>query len=339
MNDKIKQLYDLYVSNGLIKSVDFNTFSSASEEQRSQLYNLGRDNGLFQTTDFNTFNSAFVGGQVNVPYARKEQVQEQVQQPTLKKKEPSSMVSSLETTPSVSQEEPLRTTDYINIEGEAEPKTATVPYAVGMEPKPKVEKVEKKKAPSFLTESISTITPELIAKNEEYVVPQLNYQFGPMGFKFEESGMTGDFMKVTAPNGEQIEISLDPFLSSKEKTESEKLKQFINKYTANIKGLSTLENQYKEENRKFNNQKEVDDAVKLNTDEANSIKNEISLFLQEQKKLDSESKYLQSVPFNERNSKEYLDRFNAYNTKISEIEIKKNDIDRKSTRLNSSHRL
>ena len=86
MNDKIKQLYDLYVSNGLIKSVDFNTFSSASEEQRSQLYNLGRDNGLFQTTDFNTFNSAFVGGQVNVPYARKEQVQEQVQQPTLKKK-------------------------------------------------------------------------------------------------------------------------------------------------------------------------------------------------------------------------------------------------------------
>lgn len=138
MNDKIKQLYDLYVSNGLIKSVDFETFRNASEDQRSQLYSLGKDNGLFQTTDFGTFSSAF-GGQ---PTIQQEQVQEPVQEP-LKKKEPSSTVSSLGTTPSVSQEEPPRITSYLE-----QPKPETkgqVPYAIGKEPKA-VEEEE----PAFL---------------------------------------------------------------------------------------------------------------------------------------------------------------------------------------------
>ena len=59
MDDKLKQLYELYSRNGLIKTTDFNTFSSANESQRKQLYDLGRKNGLFNTTDYNTFSTAF----------------------------------------------------------------------------------------------------------------------------------------------------------------------------------------------------------------------------------------------------------------------------------------
>jgi hypothetical protein len=59
MNDKLEQLYNLYKQNGIIQSTDFNTFSSASDDQRKKLYDLGRQKGLFKTTDYNTFSSAF----------------------------------------------------------------------------------------------------------------------------------------------------------------------------------------------------------------------------------------------------------------------------------------
>ena len=59
MNDKLEQLYNLYKQNGIIQSTDFNTFSSADENQKRKLYDLGKQKGLFNTTDFNTFNSAF----------------------------------------------------------------------------------------------------------------------------------------------------------------------------------------------------------------------------------------------------------------------------------------
>ena len=62
MDDKVKQIYDLYVSKKLInpENVDFDTFSNASEEQLSSLYQLGTKNNLFNQVDQETFNSAFL---------------------------------------------------------------------------------------------------------------------------------------------------------------------------------------------------------------------------------------------------------------------------------------
>ena len=59
MDEKLQQIYDLYVSKGLIKNTDFGKFSSASPEQIKSLYDLGTSKGLFKTTDFKTFSSAF----------------------------------------------------------------------------------------------------------------------------------------------------------------------------------------------------------------------------------------------------------------------------------------
>lgn len=59
MDDKLKKLYELYTSSGLIKTTDFNTFSSADETQRKKLYDLGKNSGLFKTTDYQTFSTAF----------------------------------------------------------------------------------------------------------------------------------------------------------------------------------------------------------------------------------------------------------------------------------------
>jgi len=59
MDDKLKKLYSLYKSSGLIKTTDFNTFSKANSAQRKKIYDLGRSSGLIKSIDFNTFNTAF----------------------------------------------------------------------------------------------------------------------------------------------------------------------------------------------------------------------------------------------------------------------------------------
>src|SRR6056300_309929 len=60
MNDKLKQIYDLYLDQGIItEKVSFDMFASADDSKMQQLYDLGKDRGLFESTDSNTFKSAW----------------------------------------------------------------------------------------------------------------------------------------------------------------------------------------------------------------------------------------------------------------------------------------
>ena len=60
--EQLEQLYDLYISNGLLSSeaASLEEFSNASREQQALLFQLGSDAGLFGTTTFEQFGSAFV---------------------------------------------------------------------------------------------------------------------------------------------------------------------------------------------------------------------------------------------------------------------------------------
>lgn len=142
-----------------------------------------------------------------------------------------------------------------------------------------------KKSSKYLNDRLRTIDSKLINNNEEYVVPQMNYQFGDLGFKFEESGATGDWMTVTAPNGKKTEISLDPFMSSKAVAESARLQQFIKDNTPD-KGLYVIEKTASEENKKINNQKDVDASIKRVADEANNLNLSLKGFLDKKSKFD-----------------------------------------------------
>ena len=60
MNDKLQQLYNLYLENGILTdATSFETFSQANGNQIDALYNLGQENGLFVTTDLDTFSGAW----------------------------------------------------------------------------------------------------------------------------------------------------------------------------------------------------------------------------------------------------------------------------------------
>lgn len=143
-----------------------------------------------------------------------------------------------------------------------------------------------KKNSKYLNDRLKTINPELINQNEEYVVPQMNYQFGDLGFKFEESGATGDWMTVTAPDGKtKIEISIDPFSNNTAVAESTKLQNFIKTYTPD-KGLYVIEKSANEGNQKLSNQKQVDASIKKISDEANVLNANLKTFLAKKAKFD-----------------------------------------------------
>ena len=99
-----------------------------------------------------------------------------------------------------------------------------------------------------ISNSLATINEDLMNDTEENVVAKLSkdQNFKDLGFSFEESGFTGDYMTVTAPNGQTKEISLDNLLDSKSAAQSLELRNFINKNTtkqsrANIEQVAYAE--------------------------------------------------------------------------------------------------
>ena len=59
--------------------------------------------------------------------------------------------------------------------------------------------------------SLAFINKDLFERDEESVVPKLNYHFNDYGFTFEESGIM-DNVTVTASNGKQEEFDIDSWI-------------------------------------------------------------------------------------------------------------------------------
>ena len=118
-----------------------------------------------------------------------------------------------------------------------------------------------------LQNRLKTITPELIGKEEKFVVPELNYQFKDQGFKFEEATPMADAMNVTAPNGKVLKIDLDPFTTSGEVMESNKLKKFISENSIDYDKINKVSQQQSEYKKRFIDQKEIESANQRFNDE------------------------------------------------------------------------
>jgi len=77
---------------------------------------------------------------------------------------------------------------------------------------------------------LSIVTADLIAQDEDDVVPVLNKKFQKYGFSFEKTGI-GDALVVTNFDGSSTEtIDLDPFTTDTEILESQKLKNFLSQH-------------------------------------------------------------------------------------------------------------
>jgi hypothetical protein len=171
--------------------------------------------------------------------------------------------------------------------------------------KPKIE-VESKPTISNdeFNKRISTITPDLVRKEEEFTVPQLNYQFKDFGFTFEETGL-GDAVSVTAPNGKKTTISLG-------KTADRDLQKFLkenaNQYDKLSKSISNQENY----NKTFTDQKEIESSfVKIQQDQ-----NDFTQSVQELYKIPKDTE--------------------EYKVKLAELQKKQTQIESSKKALNKS---
>ena len=148
--------------------------------------------------------------------------------------------------------------------------------------------------PEWFDESLNTVDAKLINQTEEYVIPQMNYQFGPLGFEFKISGWSGDYMLATAPNGEEREFSLDPTLQSSAQNTASELKEWI-KLNTPISGLDKLNSEYEKENKRYANQKEVENEFKKLDEQSTAFKNDVNAFLSEKNTIDQELNALSSA--------------------------------------------
>ena len=315
--DELQKLYDLLVREGkFTKSFDeFKSKWSQQDGYKDNVFDVVSRDG-FYTKDKNSFLQKYSGGGL-IPQPEEQPVAQPIQpitQPTqgpidLKKKEQGPLgVAALPSAPS-----------FLDSQKQL-PSFETTPLA-GVKPPPKV-----KQPLDFIEPSLNTITPELINKNEEFVVPKMNYQFGDLGFKFEESGATGDWMTATAPNGKTIEVSLDPLFNSKAESESQRLKQFIKENAAQVKGLSAIERSYASENKKFETQKDVDESIKKVSSDASTLNAEMGNFLTQKKDLDTQFSELSKTPEQLRNTPEYKMKSQAAIQKQKELETQRQQL-------------
>lgn len=189
--------------------------------------------------------------------------------------------------------------------------------------------------------SIDLITPELISGTEEKAVPLMQYHFGDLGFKFEESGATGDWMTVTAPDGTQTEFSLDNWTSSKDASEAQRLKNFIiNKSSA--EKVSQIEQKSVGENAKVYSDKEAQETLKKLNEEFNSMVKERDLIVGENRNADKLLEYLNSIPADQRDAawnEKYVSAMKSkewVSNAAAELEAKRASANQREAQIQSS---
>ena len=266
--DAIKDAYTLFQQDGYSKSLEeFKELMQTNEEAVNDAYKLFVQDGYTKTIlDFTTLmgigeKKNLVGngtGEEEVMVSDTEEVQE-----------PGSS-ESLETETNDVETINIGAGNQVNPEDLIQPETISTEETEFVTP-------DQEDTTDFFEESLQQVTPDLISKTEENVVPLMNYHFNDYGFTFKEADFTGDEMKVEAANGEKLSVELDAlFFKGKY---SDELKQFLKDNKEESSKLQQLESGYIKKQAKIQNKKEVDEINKSFSDEASLIKNEIEEYL------------------------------------------------------------
>ena len=88
-----------------------------------------------------------------------------------------------------------------------------------------------------LDDRLEKIDKDIISREEEVVVPELQKEYAGYGFLFEQEGV-GDAMKVIAPNDKEISIDLDPWTEKGAEQEANRLKQFLKSNAGEYEDIS-----------------------------------------------------------------------------------------------------
>jgi hypothetical protein len=154
--------------------------------------------------------------------------------------------------------------------------------------------------------SDSLVSEELVSKNEESVVPELQYLYPE--FEFEETGF-GNYVKITAPNKEVAEFgtggtdndAVGDVFGMSDGTLGQRTKDiqdFINKNSVKApSGLDKLENNIKEKEVKFYDKEQYDEYVESYQEDQEVLNLELKLYLKDYYGLQKEKNYFFSEEY------------------------------------------
>ena len=191
--------------------------------------------------------------------------------------------------------------------------------------------LEAKTDTGLFQEGVEGITPELIEKDEEYTVPELNYRFNDFGFYFEESGPGFDQMKVTARNGNTLNVRLDPFFGIGAKSEAEALKRFLKENQEEASKIMEQSILIQDKQRKAKNEKEIDTTVKIFNEQTEMFQQEIVDFIDVKNALDAEYeiKFKNISPEQIKNDPQLMAQYNEWLSKRKQLQSKFKDLTEK----------
>lgn len=158
---------------------------------------------------------------------------------------------------------------------------------------PKFQKELFKNKFEFLNEQLSNVSEELISRNEEYIVPELNYRFGPLGFKFEEAEPGFNYIKVIAPNKKQMTIGVsNSGIIESNKENAKRLQDFIKNNALQIPNLQRFESNYKDEFKKYKDKQEIEKDMEIIRLREKDYEARAENFVKKKQELDNEKEVI-----------------------------------------------
>lgn len=305
MNEEaFKHAYELFVKDGYNGTIDnFRALILSNNEALNHSYKLFERDGYKDGEE--SFKS-LIGMPSQATQDRiAKSITPAIQEPPVEKKSPS-VTTEFPSAPSSSVS--FTGVDPFNLKQSMKPvsestrvprmeKLKTVAPAPISEEKTKLKRGELPK----VKKSLDVITPQLMSGTEEKASSVMNYHFGDLGFKFEETGATGDWIIATAPNGVKSEFSIDNFTSNKDEEESKRLRNFILKNSAEGT-LGQVEKSRVGEMSKFYSDKEAQDAIKKINEDTQSLIKERDNAIAEYNSGEKLAAYLDSIPVDQRDA-------------------------------------
>ena len=191
----------------------------------------------------------------------------------------------------------------------------------------------KKETEDPFAYSIDVVNKSLINGTEESAVPLMNYHFGQYGFEFEESDALGDGMKITAANGAEKYVNLDPFFGLGAKQEKDALEQFLKDNKAESRRLKLLEEDYTKLERKIRGKEDINTSIGILNIDANLFNNEVQQWLRDKSDLDSQAGTFERLSQEQLNDPTTRKAFDEYLAKRNEVNKRRQQIIARDARL------
>ena len=175
------------------------------------------------------------------------------------------------------------------------------------------------KDPEKIDKTLARLQTSLVDMDEEQATEKLKYLFGDLGFSFDQAGIGYDAITVTSPTGKQLDLSWDTFTKGGDEAVLTELKDFISKESKAPSNVERLQKYYNESNKKFVDQREVNETIATLSKKSDDINNFIKNYSIERDSLEKESQLLSDTPENLRDAN-WESRYNNFLEKTNKLE-------------------